>query len=404
MTDRHDPDRVGPPLRIGFVLEQTLGHVTHADNLARLVTADSRIDAELVPIPFELDGRWSRVPGHGNWTVRAGLRARRAVRELRRSGPVDALFVHTQVPATLIPDIIGRTPSVVSLDATPLQYDELGEHYGHATGGDRVERVKRRAHRACLDGADRLVAWSEWTKQGLVEDYGIEPDKVVVIAPGVDYDRWAAEGAAARPDSDNDSDGDVGPVRVLFVGGDLARKGGDTLVGSVRRLRADGLPVELDLVTHALLPPEPGIRGRSRRSRRSRQRQHDDERRRQRRPRRLASGRRRPAGHVADGPRGRRDQRGLDRHRRARPQQLAAAPRPEPGHAEQPHGQPRHDDHGRPATRRARSGSCCATRRSTRTPTRPRRRSSRCSRTSRTTPGATSRTSTSCGSSSLARR
>jgi hypothetical protein len=31
--------------RVGFVLEQTLGHVTHAANLQSLVPADRRIDA-----------------------------------------------------------------------------------------------------------------------------------------------------------------------------------------------------------------------------------------------------------------------------------------------------------------------------------------------------------------------
>ena len=64
--------------RVGFVLEQTLGHITHADNLARLVPPDPRIRAEFALVDFDLDRRWARVPGHGNWTVRAGLRARRA--------------------------------------------------------------------------------------------------------------------------------------------------------------------------------------------------------------------------------------------------------------------------------------------------------------------------------------
>jgi glycosyltransferase involved in cell wall biosynthesis len=160
--------------------------------------------------------------------------------------------VHTQVPATLMPDVVGRTPSVVSLDATPLQYDELGRHYGHATGREPVERAKRRLHRASFDAADRLVAWSEWTKQGLVDDYGVAADKIEVIAPGVDYARWAAEGRADQRAT--------GPVRILFVGGDFPRKGGDTLVAAVRRLRAEGRAVELDLVTKAEVAPEPGIR------------------------------------------------------------------------------------------------------------------------------------------------
>jgi glycosyltransferase involved in cell wall biosynthesis len=240
---------------VGFVLEQALGHITHADNLVRHVGGDPRVDPAWALIPFDMDPRWARVPGYGNWTVRAGVRARRAVTRIRREGPLDGLFVHTQVPAMLMPDRLRRTPSVVSLDATPLQYDELGEHYGHAPGGAAVEGAKHRLHRLALSEARRLVAWSEWTKQGLVDDYGIDAEKVVVIAPGVDYGRWAAE---ARSDSD-DAGGDGHAVRVLFVGGDLARKGGDTLVDAVRGLRAGGADVELDLVTHASIPSEDGI-------------------------------------------------------------------------------------------------------------------------------------------------
>ena len=240
------------PPRVGFVLEQTLGHVTHSDNLVRLVSPDERIRAEFAPIDFGVDPRWARVPGYGNWTVRAGLRARRAVRDFVRDGPLDALFVHTQVAAVLMPDVVRRIPSVLSLDATPMQYDELGLQYGHATSSKSVESLKWRAHRACLARADRLVTWSQWAKDGLVNDYEVAPDKVVVVPPGVDYDRWAAQAPSANSGSEV-------PVRILFVGGDLTRKGGRTLVDAVRRLRQQGKDVELDLVTREALPPEIGI-------------------------------------------------------------------------------------------------------------------------------------------------
>ena len=38
------------------------------------------------------------------------------------------------------PTASSDVPTVVSLDATPIQYDELGAHYGHDTGGRAVER------------------------------------------------------------------------------------------------------------------------------------------------------------------------------------------------------------------------------------------------------------------------
>lgn len=239
------------PPRVGFVLEQTLGHITHSANLHQLVSADPAIRADFAPIEFGVTGWSARLPVfRSNWTVRAGLRARRAIRGLRRSGPLDAMFVHTQVPAVLCPDLLSRIPTVVSLDATPIQYDELGAHYGHATGSPRIERWKWRANRLCFARAAAVVTWAAWTKQGLVDRYDVPADKIVVIPPGVDHGRWV---------SSVGEDADDGIVRILFVGGDLARKGGHLLVSAIRQLRAEHLPVEVDLVTRDAVAPEPGV-------------------------------------------------------------------------------------------------------------------------------------------------
>jgi glycosyltransferase involved in cell wall biosynthesis len=240
--------------RVGFVLEQTLGHVTHAANLRSLVPADDRIDAEFVPVEYPHSGVAATLPGYRNWTVQAGLRARRGIATLRRHGPLDAIFVHTQVPAILLPDVMRRVPTVVSLDATPIQYDQLGHHYGHDQGGRRAEDIKWRLNRDCFRRAEQIVTWAEWTKAGLVDDYGVPATKITVIPPGVDVARWTASGAgrreATRPDA---------PLRVLFVGGDFARKGGATLVEAVRTARESGVSIEVDVVTRDEVPAQPGI-------------------------------------------------------------------------------------------------------------------------------------------------
>ena len=246
--------RPGRAFRAVFVLEQTLGHITHSKNLQSLLPNDDQFTAVFLPVDDSLDGIAGRIPGWSNWTVRAGIRARRSLRRLFRSdrnATVDAMFVHSQVPAILLGRWMSRIPTVVSLDATPLQYDELGEFYAHEVGSPHVERLKHWANRRCYSRARHLITWSEWAKRGLVDHYGVNASDVTVIAPGVDVDRWSVPERIGRD----------GPIRVLFVGGDLKRKGGDLLLEASRRLHADAdVPeFEIHLVTSRSDVDEPGV-------------------------------------------------------------------------------------------------------------------------------------------------
>lgn len=234
---------------IGFILEQALGHITHAANLQANVPHDTDITASWALIPFEASGLASRIPVYkSNWTVRAGLRARRAVATMARHAHLDALFFHTQVPAVLATDWVRRLPSIVSLDATPLQYDRLGQFYNHARGSETLELFKWRLNRECYRAARHLVTWTHWTARGLAGEYDVPAEKITVIPPGVNTHEWMRSTPRAAG---------AGPVKILFVGGNLERKGGLLLVEAFRALRDYG--VELHLVTKDTLPPEPGL-------------------------------------------------------------------------------------------------------------------------------------------------
>jgi glycosyltransferase involved in cell wall biosynthesis len=233
----------------GFLLEQALGHVTHAKNLLTNVALDHEVRAHWGLIDFEATGIAGRIPVYrSNWTVRAGLRARREVARMNGQTKLDALFFHTQVPAILAQSWLRKIPGIVSLDATPLQYDELGAFYRHEQGPAWLEAWKWRLNRDCFRSARRLVAWSEWTKLGLVQGYDVPADKITVIPPGVNVHEWR------RP---MPREPHANPVKILFVGGDLERKGGLVLLEAFRALRHLGL--ELHLVTKDRLPPEPGV-------------------------------------------------------------------------------------------------------------------------------------------------
>lgn len=243
--------------RIAFVIEQALGHVTHGKNLQANVPKDPEVQAHWVLVPWETQGIAARLPVYrSNWTVRAGWRARRMIGALARQAPLDVLFFHTQVPAVLSANWLRRIPGVISLDATPLQYDELGEFYGHAAGPAWLERQKWRLNRDCLAAAARVVAWTEWTRASLVKDYEVPPEKIAIIPPGVNVRDWLRPTPRTRRN---------GPVKILFVGGDLERKGGLLLLDAFRSLRDSlpassfQLPVELHLATRARVEPEPGL-------------------------------------------------------------------------------------------------------------------------------------------------
>jgi glycosyltransferase involved in cell wall biosynthesis len=247
--------RPGLDLVAIFLLEQTLGHVTHSSNLESLVPAIEGVTPVFLPVEAVDDGLTAHLPGLSNWTVRAAINARRALRRSRSVGDsrdADVMFVHTQVPAVLLGGWMTRIPTVVSIDATPMQYDTLGEFYAHKLGSDPVEGLKKRLNVRCFRRAKHIVAWSKWAKASLADDYGVDPSVITVIPPGVDIERWQpARGRAASAE----------PLRVLFVGGDLHRKGGDMLIETIRTLRKepDLSNVELHLVTGSDVPSEPGI-------------------------------------------------------------------------------------------------------------------------------------------------
>ena len=231
-----------------FVLEQTLGHVAHARNIRRALDQHSEsIRSTVIPIDYRRPpGLAARVPGVRTWTFDASRQARSALLQRMCSGPVDAVFIHTQVAALLAGPVMQRVPTVVSLDATPVNFDSQGGSYGHARSWPGVEAVKLRLNQLVFRRAAALVTWCRWAADSLVADYGVPEDKISVIHPGVDLTLF-------RP---REHDGDRGAVRVLFVGGDFERKGGTDLLQALRRL---GPRAELDIVTGSAVELPPGL-------------------------------------------------------------------------------------------------------------------------------------------------
>jgi glycosyltransferase involved in cell wall biosynthesis len=251
--------------RLGFVIEQTLGQVTHTRNFQHWVARDPDVDPTWILISYDTREGWASIPIlNRNWTVRASLLARAQVRQALRTQALDGLFFHTPVTALFAHRLMNELPSVVSMDATPLNFDAIGTPYDHRpSSATTVESVKNALTRRSFDRARRLVVWNQWGKASLVSDYGAPADKVEVVPPGIDLTLWnfprQLSAAAA-------------PVRLLFVGGDFRRKGGETLLEAFRKNLMHRC--ELDIVTrekvdvsglhnvrvhHGLGPNAPGL-------------------------------------------------------------------------------------------------------------------------------------------------
>ena len=236
------------PVRTAFVMEQALGHVTHYANVREFTDRQPDIAPVWLPVRFE-PGRLSNLMPlmRSNWSVRASTRARLALQRTRARTRLDAIVFHTQVTSLFSVGIMRQIPTIVSMDATPINYDSVGEYYGHRPAGDGfVDRQKFELNRRAFQAASAIVTWCDWARRSLVSDYGIDdttkPIRVVMPGAAAAYFEVGRRRMAALHTQTA-----ARPVRILFVGGDFQRKGGPELLECVRTSFGDSC--HLDIVT-----------------------------------------------------------------------------------------------------------------------------------------------------------
>ncbi|MFW2335390.1 glycosyltransferase family 4 protein [Ilumatobacter sp.] len=225
-------------------MEQHLGHRTYYENLKAHV-GDDRCDAVWVPVDYTLGDRLERMPLPGS--VKAALSARSAVRRGVRSVDADVHVFNTQVPAVLGGRAARSKPYIAITDVTPKQYDRMAAGYDHRP--DRAGPVGWAKHQLNLQmflGASWCVGWSNWACDSMVDDYGVDRARTRAIPPGVDTTVW-------QPGPERDD----GTFKILFVGGDFRRKGGEPLLEAFASLPDDA---ELTLVTKADVPRTDRVR------------------------------------------------------------------------------------------------------------------------------------------------
>ena len=212
-------------MKIAFVLENILGHATHAANLKQVVARQRDIEPLYIDLSMEMrDHHWLfKIPRYGplfhlSWTLRCGFEAKRRLR--RQVKKLDVIFYHTQITASASRKLMKKCPGVLSLDAAPYS-----DTYYEPWDSEERRIRKRRFYKRLFHQAAHLVAWSQWAKANLEKNYELPPEKITVIPPGVDTQKFHPP---ALPQGQATRGGD-GKVRILFVGGEFRRKGGGWL-------------------------------------------------------------------------------------------------------------------------------------------------------------------------------
>jgi alpha-maltose-1-phosphate synthase len=224
------------PLRLLVVDEGVLGHRTLKAQLEAVLETLPGVEATMVtvPPPGRLGRLFTRKWIRGSdadlqalrWRLRWSWQARRLLKRYR--GEVDVALLNTQASALLAKGPMRGLPTILSIDATVGQFTAL-EYTPHDRWTPRQLRVMRRLERRALRGAAAAMPWTGWNAAALESEYGPGDLRVEPVHPGLDADWWG-EAAARRPAERQ------GPMRVLFVGNDVERKGLPALVEAVTAL------------------------------------------------------------------------------------------------------------------------------------------------------------------------
>jgi glycosyltransferase involved in cell wall biosynthesis len=144
-------------------------------------------------------------------------------------------YLHTRKPITVCADatfhsMVDYYPSYSRLTRTQREFSEELEH--------------RTLQRASL-----LIYSSDWAAQSAISHYGVAKERVVVLPSGANFGAKNTRADATRWIEQRS----FGSLRLLFVGNEWKRKGGDITFDTLRLLRKAGHNASLDIV--GCIPP-----------------------------------------------------------------------------------------------------------------------------------------------------
>ncbi|GAB3456085.1 glycosyltransferase family 4 protein [Kineococcus endophyticus] len=171
------------------------------------------------------------------------LRSRNAAALRRASAAPEAPVL--QVHALF--DVAGAD-SLLYVDCTHRQAAQAWAPWNPMRGRALRRWYEREA--IAYRSARHVFAFSGATRDSLVEDYDVDPERVTVVGAGANGGLPPVTGATSLPDRPN----------VLFIGNDFARKGGWDLLAAFAEVRRSVPAATLRLVgTRPAVPSTPGV-------------------------------------------------------------------------------------------------------------------------------------------------
>jgi glycosyltransferase involved in cell wall biosynthesis len=163
-----------------------------------------------------------------NWSLKSGILARSRLASMQKTGKrFDAAIFNHVLPATFLTSFQRRVPTIFSLDMTPVLLEEFSSWYKGVNTSTLLQGLKRSLANRVYRHARLLLAWSGFVRDSLVHDYRVDPNKIVVLPPGIDLQKWSVQRAFDHPPSAH--------LRILLVGAEFLRKGGDMVARAAQR-------------------------------------------------------------------------------------------------------------------------------------------------------------------------
>jgi glycosyltransferase involved in cell wall biosynthesis len=240
------------PQHFLFAVWMVGGIQTVFHNLKEAVGEREVTRTSWLPIEMYPDDWITKVPPisfYGMW--RNAMATWMRIRPLEhQGGDLDAAYFleHSIIPPFW--SFSKRVPYLLSTDMTPLfcARHKLWYAVPEFDPWAPLSRVKQWATKPLYQGAFHLLPWSTGVRDSMIEDYGVPEDRVTILPPGINLKLW-------RPPDRSMSRDVSSPFKVLHVGWDFQRKGGDLLVALASE--PEFQDVEFHFVTSGVPGPIP---------------------------------------------------------------------------------------------------------------------------------------------------